>query len=678
MRRSASARGMKGVKARSAAPSRITKEVLVFVLSALLMVVYLLWRLLFTLPLDEGIAQAAFGILLLLAETVTSFTTFELYFLKVRNDTGSLALPKIPDSEYPDIDVFIATHNEPEAILFKTASACTYMEYPDPRKVHIFLCDDGNRPEIRALAERLGIGYIGLEGNRHAKSGNLNHALEMTGSPLVATFDADMIPVRSFLMDTVPYFAHPRYIADDETGTWRPRVGEELEDAPRIGLIQTPQSFYNVDLFQFNLYAENRIPNEQDFFSSEVNRMRNSSNSSAYTGSNTVISRAALEEIGGFPYHTITEDFETSCRLQKAGYLTYASDKVGAHGLTTTDVPAMMRQRVRWARGVITSIKNTNAIFTRKLPLRARISYLNVFLYWWSFFNRLVFILAPILFALFDFRVVDCELWQLLIFWLPSYIVYGQSMRFLSSKVRNQKWSLVIDTSFMAALIIPVFLETIGVSETRFSVTRKDADKGNTAGLRYLWLYILLAVMSVLALVRFTAGKYGMALLYSTVIIYWLCYNLIAILYAIAFLSGRRVMRKSHRIAVDAEVDFDFAGAPAKGRTINLSEEGALFALTGASADIPEEFRAAVSSGPYRALLDCRKVNSWQSEEGTRFSAVLTPVDFESEREYVQILHDREPGIAKEMDMWNTTFDDLHRILRMWIGRLLELVRGRR
>lgn len=78
--------------------------------------------------------------------------------------------------------------------------------------------------------------------------------------------------------------------------------------------------------------------------------MRNSSNSSAYTGSNTVISRAALEEIGGFPYHTITEDFETSCRLQKAGYLTYASDKVGAHGLTTTDVPAMMRQRVRWAR----------------------------------------------------------------------------------------------------------------------------------------------------------------------------------------------------------------------------------------------------------------------------------------------------------------------------------------
>lgn len=58
----------------------------------------------------------------------------------------------------------------------------------------------------------------------------------------------------------------------------------------------------------------------------------------AYTGSNAMILRAAMEEIGGFPYHTITEDFETSCRLQMAGYITYATDKVEAPGLSTTDL----------------------------------------------------------------------------------------------------------------------------------------------------------------------------------------------------------------------------------------------------------------------------------------------------------------------------------------------------
>ena len=143
--------------------------------------------------------------------------------------------------------------------------------------------------------------------------------------------------------------------------------------------MQTPQSFYNQDLFQFNLFSEKDIPNEQDFFSREINVLRNATNTAAYTGSNTVILRTALEEIGGFPYDTVTEDFEVSIRLQKAGYITYASSEVLAAGLSTTTVPAMIRQRIRWARGVIQSIRNTNAVFTGQLSLAARISYLNAF-----------------------------------------------------------------------------------------------------------------------------------------------------------------------------------------------------------------------------------------------------------------------------------------------------------
>lgn len=65
----------------------------------------------------------------------------------------------------------------------------------------------------------------------------------------------------------------------------------------KLGLVQTPQSFYNPDLFQFNLYAEQEIPNEQDFFSREVNILRNASNAIAYTGSNTVISRQGMVDM---------------------------------------------------------------------------------------------------------------------------------------------------------------------------------------------------------------------------------------------------------------------------------------------------------------------------------------------------------------------------------------------
>lgn len=52
-------------------------------------------------------------------------------------------------------------------------------------------------------------------------------------------------------MKTVPYF----FMKDTKTSSYLP-----------IALVQTPQSFYNQDLFQFHLFSETTIPNEQDFF----------------------------------------------------------------------------------------------------------------------------------------------------------------------------------------------------------------------------------------------------------------------------------------------------------------------------------------------------------------------------------------------------------------------------
>ena len=83
----------------------------------------------------------------------------------------------------------------------------------------------------------------------------MNKALERTSSPYVVTFDADMIPQHKFLLKTIPYFV------DAE------RINATLPENMRrhLGFIQTPQSFYTPDVFQHNLYAETKVPNEQDF-----------------------------------------------------------------------------------------------------------------------------------------------------------------------------------------------------------------------------------------------------------------------------------------------------------------------------------------------------------------------------------------------------------------------------
>ena len=204
-------------------------------------VLYLLWRLLFTLPLSAGGVQLFLGILLFAAEAVTILGTFELYCSKMRSAAKSITPMDIPADLYPCVDVLIATHNEPAELLYKTVNACTFLEYPDRRKVRIYICDDGNRPEIRELADSFHIGYLACPENKHAKSGNYNYALSKTASPLIATFDADMIPQRQFLMKTVPYFFAQEWIS--QNGILRKRSPEECSQVKKIGLVQTPQSF---------------------------------------------------------------------------------------------------------------------------------------------------------------------------------------------------------------------------------------------------------------------------------------------------------------------------------------------------------------------------------------------------------------------------------------------------
>lgn len=642
----------------------------IFITAMVLMTIYLGWRAVFTLPVHDGLLNLIFGILLLAAEIVTVFTTFELFYQKMKMNKFRLECPVIPEEYYPDVDVFIATHNEPEEILYKTVNACTFMDYPDKKKVHIYLCDDGNRKEIADLAARFGVGYLGLADNKDAKSGNLNNALSKTSSPLIATFDADMIPQHTFLMKTVPYFMLSKFMKED--GQWRLRREEELTEDFKIGLIQTPQSFYNPDLFQFNLYAERNIPNEQDFFSREVNIMRNSSNSVAYTGSNTVISRAAMEEIGGFPLNTITEDFETSIRIQKAGYITYATDEIQAAGLTTTTVKSMLKQRVRWAGGVIQSLQNTNAVFTSKLPLLSRITYLNSFLYWWSFFSRLIFILAPVLFALFDFRIVNSNFWDVVVFWLPAYFFYSLSMRYLSGNVRNQRWSQVIDTIFMPYLIVPVLLETFQIHQKKFKVTNKKKESGGTGWdfMIYAIPHGILLALSVAAMVRYVNGKYGWALFYSSIIIFWISYNMVALLYAIFFMLGRRAYRSSERIRAEEKIFIGYENLKYEAATVDVSESGVSF-WSKAPVYIPEnetiDFRIETSS--YEACLKGKIVYVREQDKGWRYSAAVEAVEEKDRRQYMQIIYDRTHSLPMKMDLWITAYDDILRNIKSRLSR---------
>lgn len=613
---------------------------LLFLATAVAMTIYILWRTFFTLPLEYGLPSFIVGLALLICEIVAGLEAVEQYLnmaYSVRPE-----LPDIPADWYPEVDMFIITHNEDTDILFKTVNAATHVLYPDKNKVHIYICDDTNRPEMRELAERLGVGYFGLSGNKHAKAGNFNNGLNNTKSPLVATFDADMIPHRQFLMRTVPYFFLP-FVKKDRDGNWAPREKHEIDENFRVGFIQTPQSFYNPDLFQFNLHAEDRVPNEQDYFFREINVGRNRTNTSIFAGSNTVISRQAISEVGGMAVDTITEDFETGLRIQEQGYATFAINEVLAHGLAPHTIGSLMSQRERWARGCVQSLRHVRPFLSRKFTFAAKFSYLAALIYWWTFFRRFVYIAAPILSALFGVHVVVCTLWQLLIFWLPYYLLNNRTLTILSAGTRTQHWSNLIDTIMFPYLILPLLKETIGLKQKKFVVTQKKKSETSTNMLMMALPHIFLLAASIVGLGICLYQSLEVRSVYNAIIIFWLIVNGKNLALAIFFMTGRKNYRQADRFQVELPVEVEYRGRVHRGLSTDISETGLAVALS-FPVYLPDDepFTLRITDNGYKAELKCEVAHvDPRSDQGWRYSFKIVEMEEADKRQYFQIVYDR-------------------------------------
>lgn len=640
--------------------SKGLKERLWILLAIISMSIYIIWRFVFTIPDHKVYGWVAFicGILLAVSEAVSMLEGTE-HFIRLRQKNQP-DMPVVPKEWYPDIDVFIATHNEETELLYKTINGCKNMDYPDKNKVHIYVCDDGNRSEVAELASRMKVGYLGMEENQEAKAGNLNHALSKTASPWIVTFDADMIPTHDFLLETVPYIFLPRMKRSEE-GIWVERTEEEMDENYKIGFIQTPQSFYNADLFQFNFFSEQRIPNEQDFFFREINVGRNNANAPIYAGSNTLISREALNEAGGISTGTITEDFETGIRIQAKGYRCYAVDKTLAHGLAPTTIDSLIKQRIRWGRGCIHSLRRTHIILNPHLKLNTKISYLACKMYWWTFFRRFIYILSPILFVLFGIPVVICSLKELLFIWLPSYVLYNEALKITSGRIRNKRWSNTIDTVIFPYMIIPILLETLFIKQKKFHVTQKTREAGTKSDLLLAFPQIILLAGDILALMisvitTLNTGSYG-----SVIIIYWLLVNGMHLIMAVFFMAGRKNHRVNDRFAVRLPIEIEYQEKKYSGMTSDLSETGMCVEMKD-SVYMPhgqEQMTVRLKSERYEVHLPVRCVHVREQNGIWKYGIEICSMEEEEKAKYFQILYDRDHSLAKTMNHATGIFDDI-------------------
>ena len=511
---------------------------------------YLIWRIFFTIPKEEGTISIIFWAILLIAECVGLLEMAVHFYNMYDYDRVKLHAPYMKKEDFPEVDVFIPTINEDIKLLEKTLYACKQMEYPDKNKVHIYLCDDGNRQEVKELAEKMLIYYVARSEHKDAKAGNLNYALQKSSSPYIVVFDADMMPKKKFLMRTIPWFSKER-----------------------IGFVQTPQNFYYPDLFQYNLYASDHIPNEQDYFYKVVQVAKNKSNSVIFGGSNAVLSRKALAETGGFVTGVVTEDFATGIEIEKKGYRGIAIPEVLASGMPPMTFKELVGQRRRWAKGCIQSGKKTRFLFSKELTFLQKLNYLTAISYWYTPVKRLIYFMAPLLFAFFGIMIVKCRLYQVFLFWLPMYISGNICMRRFSRNIRTTKWTDIYETTLAPWLLPTVLAASIGKTETIFRVTDKSTDRENNSAFRYTLPYLVGIALSIIGIVRLVGLSGREQTLTYCVILFWLFLNLYFMVMALYVAAGRKIKTDYQIQNISAEAVFVVKTESKSGINLNPKED---------------------------------------------------------------------------------------------------------
>ena len=145
---------------------------------------YMYWRLTETTYWEHPL-DAAWGLLLVSAEVYSTIVLMLGYFqtawpLKRK----PMPLPASRD-QWPTVDVFIPTYNEPLSVVKPTIYAALALDYPAD-KIAIHVLDDGRRPEFKAFCEEIGVNWTIRTHNRHAKAGNINEALKITKGEYLA------------------------------------------------------------------------------------------------------------------------------------------------------------------------------------------------------------------------------------------------------------------------------------------------------------------------------------------------------------------------------------------------------------------------------------------------------------------------------------------------------------
>jgi cellulose synthase/poly-beta-1,6-N-acetylglucosamine synthase-like glycosyltransferase len=464
-----------------------------------------------------------------------------------------------PQDEWPSVDVFIPTYDEPLDVLERTIVGALALDYPR-HKLKVYVLDDKRREWLRTYCGEKGAIHVTRPDNLHAKAGNMNHGLKVSCGDFIAVFDADFVPYRQFLRRTLPFFRDPT-----------------------IGIVQTPQHFFNKDPVQWNLDIERVWPDEQRLFFDEMAASRDAWDVSFCCGSCSVMRRQALEAIGGIPTESVTEDLLTTLAMLNKGYKTRYLNERLSMGLAAENLRGYFIQRSRWCRGGL------QTLFLHNGPLRGpglslfqRIMFLP--LSWLiQYFVRFCVLIVPPIFLwsgvapLYFTSTLDIVYYQ-----LPVLLAYAWFMRWITPTRYLPLLSTAVGAFSTFRLLPTVIATLIKPFGTPFKVTPKGsgAEQNEFDAYTFTCSAILIALTATGVIINLVPewstivkGEF------SVVAMYWAGANIVVLVIA-SLICFERPRPPVDSFFIDEPARAQIDGRFLSGQLVSLSWNPALWSFS--------------------------------------------------------------------------------------------------
>ena len=532
---------------------------------------YLFWRTSSTLPPVGDLWNFIPGIILWASECF-SMLMLAISLFVIADPLERKPARRAPDDQLPTVDVFVPTYNEDADMLALTLAAAKLMDYP-AEKLTVYLLDDGGsdqkcqqdnkekakeaqqrRATLTQLANELGCIYLTRARNTHAKAGNMNSALPRSRGQLIAIFDADHAPMRQFLRETVGYYL----------------------DDPKLFLVQTPHFFTNPDPIEKNLATFGHMPSENEMFYGTIQKGLDKWNAAFFCGSAALISRAAIESVGGFSGLSITEDCETALDLHSKGWNSLYIDKPMISGLQPETMLSFIGQRSRWCQGMIQILILKNPLLKKGLKLSQKIAYISSSMFWMFPVARLPFFISPLLYIFFSMQIYVANSQEFIAYTILYMTANLLMQNYLYGTVRWPWISELYEYSQSFLLAKGVFSVIMKPRAPTFNVTAKGQtlDNDHLSGLfrPFFIAYCVMALAELIVAYRLILEPGSKDLL--VVVGIWNTFNLLLASVSLGVVAERRERRRTPRLDIEREAELMIGPVVIPVKTVNISAGG--------------------------------------------------------------------------------------------------------